>query len=70
MTQFRTKLAAILLITDLNKLKACPLTKDIGDKIGRPSDVVQITGNNKRNTCHIDNDKEIKNIMFKSITTK
>jgi hypothetical protein len=60
MTQFRTKLAAILLTIDLNKLKTCPLTKNIDDEIGSPSDVVQITSNNKREKCHIDNDEEIK----------
>jgi sentrin-specific protease 1 len=48
MTQFRIKLAAILLTTDLNKLKACPLNKNSDDAIGSPSDVVHITSNNKR----------------------
>jgi hypothetical protein len=48
MTQFRTKLAVILLTTDLNKLKACPLTKNSDDEIGSPSDVMHITSNKKR----------------------
>jgi hypothetical protein len=48
MTQFRTKLGVILLTTDLNKLKTGPLTKNIDDKIGNPSEVVQITSNNRR----------------------
>jgi hypothetical protein len=60
MTQFRTNVAMILLTTDLNKLKTCPLTKNIDGEIGSPSDVVQITSNNKRGKCHIDNDEEIK----------
>jgi hypothetical protein len=59
MTQFRTKLAVILLTTDLNKLKACPLTKNSDDDIGSPSDVVHITSNKKRKKCHNDNDEEI-----------
>jgi hypothetical protein len=59
MTQFSTKLAAILLTTDLNKLKACPLTKNGDDDIGSSSDVVHITSNNKR-----------KNIMMMMMRTK
>jgi len=57
MTQFRTKLVAILLTTDLNKLKGCPLTKNDDDDIGSPSDVEYITSN-KRKRCHSDKDEK------------
>jgi hypothetical protein len=64
MTQFRTKLAAILLTTDLNKLKACPLTKNSDDDIGSPSDVVHITSNNKRKKCHNDNEEKNNETLY------
>ena len=63
MIQFRTKLAAILLSSELNKRKGHPLVEENDEESGSPDDVVMLK--NPPNLCK----RSQQSVQFKVINT-